>query len=107
MRPGERRPRQTGSAFLHGGYSMHAETMLREGHLSAAIALLKRQVKTSPTDAQRRTFLFELQSFAGDYARADHQLAVLRRLGKATTVGVKVYRGHLMAEEARRRLFTH
>jgi len=50
---------------------MTAEEFLKAGHLSAAVEQLNHEVRSRPTDSQRRTFLFELLCFAGDYQRAE------------------------------------
>ena len=38
---------------------MTAEELLQSGHLSAAVEQLNQEVRSRPTDTQRRTFLFE------------------------------------------------
>jgi type VI secretion system protein ImpE len=90
-----------------GGDSVKAKELLDAGHLSAAIAQLNDDVRSHPTDAQCRTFLFELLCFAGDYQRAMRQLDVLERQSTSAAVGAQVYRQTVMAEAARQRLFTH
>jgi type VI secretion system protein ImpE len=90
-----------------GGDSVKAKALLDAGHLSAAIAQLNNDVRSHPTDARCRTFLFELLCFAGDYQRATRQLDVLERQSTSAAVGAQVYRHTLAAEEARQRLFTH
>jgi type VI secretion system protein ImpE len=90
-----------------GGDSVKAKALLDAGHLSAAIAQLNDDVRSHPTDAQCRTFLFELLCFAGDYQRATRQLDVLERQSPSAAVGAQVYRQTLTADEARQRLFTH
>jgi type VI secretion system protein ImpE len=84
-----------------------AQELFEAGHLAAAIEQLNQDVRTHPTDARQRTFLFELLCFAGDYERAGRQLDILARQNAADVVGIQVYRNILMAEEARRRLFSH
>jgi type VI secretion system protein ImpE len=85
---------------------MKAKELLDAGHLAAAIEQLDREVKSHPTDSRQRTFLFELLCFAGDYQRATRQLDVIGQQQAAAEVGVQVYRNILVAETARRRLFT-
>jgi type VI secretion system protein ImpE len=84
---------------------MKAKELLDAGRLTAAIDQLGQEVKASPTDTQRRTFLFELLCFAGDYQRAERQLDVIGQQSTASEVGVQVYRNALAAEKARRQLF--
>ena len=56
---------------------MTARELYKAGKLKEAIAALNLEVRDNPTDVQRRTFLFELLAFAGDYDRAEKQLGVL------------------------------
>ena len=57
---------------------MKAQELFRAGHLAQAIGALSAEVRDNPGDTRRRTFLFELLCFAGESARADKQLEVLR-----------------------------
>jgi type VI secretion system protein ImpE len=86
---------------------MTAKELFDQGKLAAAITQLNAEVKSHPTDARLRTFLFELLCFAGDYQRADRQLEVLGQQGTSAEVGVQIYRKVLTAEQARLRLFSH
>jgi len=85
---------------------MTAEELLRAGHLSAAVEQLNQEVRSRPADSQRRTFLFELLCFVGDYQRAGLQLEVLGQQSVTAEIGVQVYRHILTAEQARQRLFS-
>jgi type VI secretion system protein ImpE len=85
---------------------MKAKELLDAGHLSAAIDQANQEVRYRPTDSRRRTFLFELLCFAGDYQRAERQLGVIAQQGGTTELGVQVYRNILVAESARHRLFS-
>jgi len=85
---------------------MTAEELLHAGHLSAALEQLNHEVRSRPTDSQRRTFLFELLCFAGDYQRAERQLDVLGQQSATVEIGVQVYRHILTAEQTRHRLFS-
>ena len=55
-------------------YSMNPQELYQAGHLNEAIKALSAELRDSPTDSKRRTFLFELLCFAGEYERADKQL---------------------------------
>jgi type VI secretion system protein ImpE len=85
---------------------MTAEELLKAGHLSAAVEQLNQEVRSRPTDIQRRTFLFELLCFAGDYQRAERQLDVLGQQSAMAEIGVQVYRHILAAEQVRQQLFS-
>jgi type VI secretion system protein ImpE len=85
---------------------MTAEELLKAGHLSAAVEQLNQEVRSRPSDIQRRTFLFELLCFTGDCQRAQRQLDVLGHQSATAEIGVQVYRHILTAEQARQRLFS-
>jgi len=82
-----------------------ARDLYRAGRLEEAIQALGVEVRDNPTDAQRRTFLFELLCFAGDYDRASKQLEVLARQGVDAEAGAWVLRSALHAERTRQEMF--
>ncbi len=86
-----------------------ARELYAAGHLDAAIDTLGAELRSNPTDAQRRTFLFELLSFAGQYDRAEKQLdALARSRGGGSTdaeLAVLPYRAALQAERIREHMF--
>jgi len=84
---------------------MSVEELLRADNLDEAIKALTVEVRDNPTDPQRRTFLFELLCFAGDYARAEKQLDVLSQGGPQSEMGALLYRGALAAEKTRHEMF--
>jgi len=84
---------------------MNAQELLRAGRLAEAVKALSAEVRDYPSDARRRTFLFELLSFAGEYERADKQLEVLGQGGPDSEIGVLLYRSALYAERQRQDLF--
>ena len=84
---------------------MNSQELFRNGQLTDALKALNTEVRDNPTDARRRTFLFELLCFAGDYQRADKQLEVLGQAGPSSELGVLLYRSALYAERQRQDLF--
>ncbi len=84
---------------------MNPHELYRSGRLNDAIKALSAELRDNPTDAQRRTFLFELLCFAGEYERADKQLEVLAEAGPESEMGVLLYRSALYAERQRHDLF--
>ena len=74
--------------------------------MADTIKALSAEVRDNPTDVRRRTFLFELLCFAGEYERADKQLEVLGQAGPSSEIGVLLYRSALFAERQRQDLFT-
>jgi type VI secretion system protein ImpE len=85
---------------------MNAQELFRAGRLAEALKALSAEVRDNPTDPRRRTFLFELLCFAGDYDRADKQLEVLGQAGPQSEMGVVLYRAALYAERQRQDLFS-
>jgi type VI secretion system protein ImpE len=82
-----------------------ARELYAAGRLDSAIEALGTELRDAPTDAHRRTFLFELLSFAGQYDRAEKQLDVLARGGTDSELAVLPYRAALQAERIREHMF--
>jgi len=66
---------------------------------------LSAELRNNPSDTRRRTFLFELLCFSGEYDRAEKQLAVLAEAGPNSEIGALLYRSALQAERMRQDLF--
>jgi type VI secretion system protein ImpE len=86
---------------------MYPQELYRAGRLEDAIKALSAELRDNPTDIRRRTFLFELLCFAGQYERADKQLEVLGQAGPNSELGVMLYRSALFAERQRHDSFEH
>jgi type VI secretion system protein ImpE len=84
---------------------MRARTLFQAGKLDEAIESLGVELRSDPTDTQRRTFLFELLCFAGEIDRAEKQLDVLAQGGQQAGMGALLYRSALHAERTRREMF--
>jgi hypothetical protein len=69
------------------GHGASAHEAFRAGRLQEAVQALGDELRGSPGDAQRRTFLFELLCFAGQYDRAERQLDVLGAVSKEAGLG--------------------
>jgi len=82
-----------------------AHELFQSGELDQAIASLSDELRTDPTDAQRRTFLFELLGFAGEFDRAEKQLDILAEASPEASMGALLYRSALHAERDRRQMF--
>jgi type VI secretion system protein ImpE len=83
-----------------------AHELFQDGRLEAAIETLGVELRSHPTDVQRRSFLFELLSFAGQYDRAEKQLDALARDGALAEAGAATYRAALVAERVREHMFS-
>ena len=70
----------------------NANQLFQAGKLKEAIEALGTELRNNPDDARRRTFLFELLCFAGDYDRADKQLDLLADAGPNSGMGALLSR---------------
>jgi type VI secretion system protein ImpE len=84
---------------------MTAQSLYQAGRLDDAIEALSAELRSNPTDTQRRTFLFELLCFAGNYDRAAKQLDILSQGGKEAAMGTLLYQSALHAERMRQTMF--
>jgi type VI secretion system protein ImpE len=82
-----------------------AVELYQAGDLDAAIQSLSDALRSDPTDAKRRTFLFELLCFNGAFDRAEKQLDILAKEGRDAEMGTLLYRGALHAERIRHEMF--
>jgi type VI secretion system protein ImpE len=84
---------------------MSAKELFQAGKLNEAIEALGAEVRDHPTDVRRRTFLFELLCFKGDYDRAEKHLNVLSDATPDAKIGAMLYYSALYAERLRQDLF--
>ncbi len=81
---------------------MTASELYRAGQLDDAIAAAIQEVKDYPAERSRRTLLFALLCFAGDYERARKQLTAID--AQTTQSDAPAYLNLLKAEETRRQV---
>lgn len=84
---------------------MTAQQLLHDGRLQEAIQVMGAEVRDNPSDKQRRTFLFELLCFGGDFSRAEKHLSLLSDVSPDAAVGALFYRSALSAERKRQAFF--
>lgn len=84
---------------------MNPDELVRANRLSEAIQALVAELRDRPTDVRRRTFLFELLCFAGQYDRAEKHLDLLAQANQDSELGGLLYRSALAAERKRQALF--
>jgi type VI secretion system protein ImpE len=84
---------------------MSAQELFKAGKLNEAIEALGGEVRDNPTDTRRRTFLFELLCFKGDYDRAEKHLNILSDATPDSKMGAMMYYAALHAERVRQDLF--
>src|SRR5947209_7056438 len=80
---------------------MSAQELLRSGNLKEAAAATLSEVRANPTDVRRRTFLFELLCFSGEFDRAAKHLQILADQSADAAVGALLYRSALAAAQQR------
>lgn len=81
------------------------KSLLDAGDLKAAIEELTREVRAEPGNLQKRTFLFELLSFAGEWDRAEKQLSALPLDNPQSQLAAQIYKGNFAAERTRAKVF--
>lgn len=84
---------------------MTTTELFRAGKLDDTIAAVSSEIKQQPLDLQRRTFLFELLCFSGDYDRAEKQMTFLEGQTKTASLGGLLYRSAISAEKVRSEMF--
>ena len=81
--------------------------LYREGKLREAVTALGDELRSNPLDVKRRTFLFELLLFAGEFDRAEKQLDILAGADPKAAMGLLLYRSALHAERTRQAMFAN
>jgi type VI secretion system protein ImpE len=84
---------------------MNSRELYQAGKLDEAVQALGSELRNDPTDIKRRTFLFELLCFTGEYDRAEKQLDILADAGKEAAMGTLLYRSALQGARTRRDMF--
>jgi len=85
---------------------MSARELLQAGKLDEAIQAVGAEVRDNPQDVKRRTFLFELLCFAGDFSRAEKHLDLAAQGNQSAEMGGLLYHAALHAERTRHDLFS-
>jgi type VI secretion system protein ImpE len=78
-----------------------ARQLFQAGQLNEAVRALSAEVRDNPTDVRRRTFLFELLCFQGEYDRAEKHLNLLADGNKQAEMGAILYHSALHAQRLR------
>ena len=82
-----------------------AKELFAAGKVRDAEKWLTAHLREHPADTAQRVFLFELLCFAGEYTRAEKQLAVLAGKNAEAETGAIVYYAALHAEKTRHEIF--
>jgi type VI secretion system protein ImpE len=80
---------------------MNSRDLIKAGRLSEARAQLTREVKSSPADLGKRTLLFQVLSFCGEWGKAEQHLDAIAVQDSSKETGVQVYKNLLQAEKER------
>jgi type VI secretion system protein ImpE len=84
---------------------VRAQALYEAGRLDEAIEVLGAELRDEPTDARRRTFLFELLCFAGAFERAGKHLEIVAGASPEAGMGAWLYRSALHAATTREEMF--
>jgi type VI secretion system protein ImpE len=84
---------------------MSAEQSLREGKATEALEALQKRVKSNPSDAKERMFLFQLLAVLGQWERSANQLKVAGQLDAGLLILVELYQHAIEAEGVRAKVF--
>ncbi len=85
---------------------MTVQQLLQAGQLDDAVQVLSAEVRDNPQDVKRRTFLFELLCFSGDFSRAEKHLDIVAEGSRETEMGALLYHAALHAERTRHEMFS-
>ena len=80
---------------------MDSKELIKANRLSDARTQLIEEVKASPADAGKRTLLFQVLSFCGEWDKAERHLDILVMQDSRSETGVQVYKNLLSAERER------
>jgi len=84
---------------------MTAQQLFQAGQLDEAIQAVSAEVRDNPQDVKRRTFLFELLCFAGDFSGAEKHLDLAAQGSQSAEMGALLYHAALHAERTRHDMF--
>ena len=80
---------------------MNSIELLQEAKLSEARNLLIKEVKTSPSDTGKRTLLFQVLIFNGEWEKAERHLDIIASQNPTSEAGVQTYKNLIAAEKDR------
>ena len=80
---------------------MEPRELIKDGKLGEARQRLTEEVKASPADLGKRTLLFQVLSFCGEWDKAARHLDTISSQDPTRETGVSVYRDLIRAEKER------
>ena len=81
---------------------MNAKEIIAAGRLLDARQQLTEEVKKAPSDSAKRTLLFQVLAFLGEWDKADRHLDLIAATNPKSEVGVQAYKNAVNAEKERR-----
>ena len=84
---------------------MNPKDLIRAGRLSEAREQLSGEVKSSPSDVSKRTLLFQVLSFYGEWDKAERHLDLISSRDPKAETGVQIYKNLINAEKERKEVF--
>lgn len=80
---------------------MNSKDLIKAGRLLEARKQLVEEVKSSPADLGKRTLLFQVLAFCGEWDKADRHLDAIVTQDSSRQTGVQVYKNLIHAERER------
>ena len=80
---------------------MSSKELIKAGRLSEARKQLVEDVKSSPADLSKRTLLFQVLAFCGEWDKAERHLDAIAVQDSNRETGVQVYKNLIHAEKQR------
>ncbi|MHC4269241.1 MAG: type VI secretion system accessory protein TagJ [Planctomycetota bacterium] len=80
---------------------MNAKDLFKVGRLSDAREELIKEVKSFPADLDKRTFLFQVLAFCGEWDKAERHLELIAAQDPERETGVQVYKNLIHGEKER------
>lgn len=84
---------------------MNAQDLFQAGRLDEAIEAMNAEVRASPADPDRRSFLADLLCIAGNFERADVQLEAISKVLPGAMAAIALTRQLVRAEQWRQQCF--
>jgi type VI secretion system protein ImpE len=81
---------------------MSAKDLIAAGKLKECRAQLTAEVKAAPSDMGKRTLLFQVLAFLGEWEKAEQHLNTIAAFNPRSAMGVEAYKDAIRAEKERR-----
>jgi type VI secretion system protein ImpE len=88
-----------------GRCSMDTRDLIKAGKLTEARQQIVDAVKTSPADTGKRTLLFQVHAFCGEWDKAERDLDLIAAQDAKREAGAQVYKNLVHAEKERLQVF--